>query len=146
MTSESKTYTCNICMEENTGEPEKVCCGIKYCFPCSHQTWGLCHVCDKDEILANPMACDMCGAEGTPFNISTCCAPEECKCEMWVCRECNKAGTCLDGSRPPFAYCSWLHFVMMLHDLEEWEKNWVYFHTLFVFCCIIILLYHSLIV
>ena len=63
--------------------------------------------------------CDMCGAEGNKFNISWCGAPEECKCEMWVCHNCNKAGKALDGTRPPFVYCSWKHFVMML---EEWEN------------------------
>ena len=114
----SETFTCNICFEEEKGKPDKTCCGLKYCFACCHQTTGLCYVCEKDEI-SEEMQCDVCGKVETMLTIGMCAAPEECHCDMMVCNDCNKAGPTINGTRMPFAYCSWKHFEKMLVDLEK---------------------------
>ena len=108
-------FTCDICGEEDTREPELDCCGVKYCFPCANKTWGLCHVCKKDE-LNEPLQCDMCGCVENAFTIQMC-AQINGTCDMYVCNDCNRDGI---AEKPVFKYCSHKHFQEMLDDL--WKQ------------------------
>ena len=108
----SERFTCNICSEVIEKAPHKICCGIKYCFPCSLKTWFKCHVCEKDD-LNKHVQCDMCGKVGNFFTTSMCHEIHG-NCEMWVCSECDKAK---DDTATAFMFCSYKHYTEMLKEV-----------------------------
>ena len=116
-------FTCHVCGEAKFEQPERECCGVKYCFPCIHRTSFSCHVCMKDE-LNEPIQCDICGTYGNAFTVQRCGSVSAEGCQMWVCHACNKAGPTLDGTASPFKYCSYKHFQEMLRDLMESVGSW----------------------
>ena len=109
---------CDICCEA-CEEFSLECCGLKYCFVCSHKTYSLCHVCEKDQINGQRQ-CDMCGNIGNGFTVQFCTKET---CSMEVCDDCNKAGDTVDGKTKPFKYCSYLHFQEMLDELQSEDEE-----------------------
>ena len=85
----STAYKCDICFEEETGQPAKECCGLKVCILCDVRTMSLCSVCEKDE-LNEEIQCDVCGAVGNMFTV-TMCAENGRSCDLWVCGQCDKS-------------------------------------------------------